>query len=104
MELENTFQIIPITSKNQQIGFSVDLTEKVREYGRLGLEGAVNTQRAYRADLKDFNGWCEINGQIPFPVSPETLAAYVSHLADACKWATINRRLAAISIIYSSSM
>ena len=62
-----------------------DLKEKVNEYGRLGLEGAVNTQRAYRADLKDFNGWCTTNGQIPFPVSPETLAAYVSHLADTCK-------------------
>lgn len=77
-----------------------DLKEKVNEYGRLGLEGAVNTQRAYRADLKDFNGWCTTNGQIPFPVSPETLAAYVSHLADTCKWATINRRLAAISKLH----
>ena len=77
-----------------------DLKEKVNEYGRLGLEGAVNTQRAYKADLKDFNGWCTTNGQIPFPVSPETLAAYVSHLADTCKWATINRRLAAISKLH----
>ena len=50
--------------------------------------------------MKDFNKWCEINGQIPFPVSPETLAAYVSHLADTCKWATINRRLAAISKLH----
>ena len=77
-----------------------DLKEKVNDYGRLGLEGAVNTQRAYRADLKDFNGWCTTSGQIPFPVSPETLAAYVSHLADTCKWATINRRLAAISKLH----
>ena len=100
METENTFQIIPIAPQNQAIGFPKDLTEKVKEYGRLGLEGAVNTQRAYRTDLKDFNEWCETNGQIPFPVSPETLAAYVSHLADACKWATINRRLAAISKLH----
>ena len=82
------------------VGLSTDLKEKVNEYGRLGLEGAVNTQRAYKADLKDFNDWCETNGQIPFPVSPETLAAYVSHLADTCKWATINRRLAAISKLH----
>jgi site-specific recombinase XerD len=82
---------------NQSVGLPTDLKEKVNEYGRLGLEGAVNTRRAYKADLKDFNEWCEINGQIPFPVSPETLAAYVSQLADTCKWATINRRLAAIS-------
>ena len=86
---------LSITNK-QSNSLSIEIKEKVNEYGRLGLEGAVNTQRAYKSDLKDFNEWCEVNGQIPFPVSPETLAAYVSHLADTCKWATINRRLAAI--------
>ena len=85
---------------NQSNSLSVEIKEKVNEYGRLGMEGAVNTQRAYKSDLKDFNDWCEINGQVPFPVSPETLAAYVSHLADSCKWATINRRLAAISKLH----
>lgn len=89
-----------IKNINQSIGLPTDLKEKVNEYGRLGLEGAINTQRAYKSDLKDFNNWCEINGQIPFPVLPETLAAYVSHLADSCKWATINRRLAAISKLH----
>lgn len=89
-----------IKNINQSIGLTTDLKEKVNEYGRLGLEGAINTQRAYKSDLKDFNNWCEINGQIPFPVLPETLAAYVSHLADTCKWATINRRLAAISKLH----
>lgn len=87
-------------TNNQSNVLSIEIKEKVIEYGRLGLEGAVNTQRAYKSDLKDFNKWCEINGQIPFPVSPETLAAYVSHLADTCKWATINRRLAAISKLH----
>lgn len=87
-------------SNNQTVGLSKDLKEKVNAYVRLGLEGSVNTQRAYKADLKNFNEWCEMNGQIPFPVSPETLAAYVSHLADTCKWATINRRLAAISKLH----
>lgn len=90
---------LSITNR-QSNSLSIEIKEKVNEYGRLGLEGAVNTQRAYKSDLKDFNEWCEINGQIPFPVSPETLAAYVSHLADTCKWATINRRLAAISKLH----
>ena len=90
---------LSITNK-QANSLSIEIQEKVNEYGRLGLEGAVNTQRAYKSDLKNFNEWCEINGQIPFPVSPQTLAAYVSHLADTCKWATINRRLAAISKLH----
>jgi site-specific recombinase XerD len=95
--MENT-QIIQ--NINQAFGLPNILKEKVNEYGRLGLEGSVNTQRAYKADLKDFNEWCEINRQIPFPVSAETLAGYVSHLADTCIWATINRRLAAISKLH----
>ena len=90
---------LSITNR-QSNSLSIEIKEKVNEYGRLGLEGAVNTQRAYKSDFKDFNEWCETNGQIPFPVSPETLAAYVSHLADTCKWATINRRLAAISKLH----
>ncbi len=90
----------PVQVNSTNIGLPIDLREKVNEYGRLGLAGAVNTQRAYKSDLQNFNDWCEINGQVPFPVSPETLAAYVSHLADSCKWATINRRLAAISKLH----
>ena len=97
--MESTL-IIPSININHPIELSNDLKEKVNEYGRIGLEGAINTQRAYRADLKDFNKWCEINSQIPFPVSPETLAGYVSYLADTYKWATINRRLAAISKLH----
>jgi len=92
--------IIQNINPNLSIELTNDLKEKVNEYGRLGLEGAINTQRAYKSDLKDFNGWCEINSQIPFPVSPETLAGYVTYLADTCKWATINRRLAAISKLH----
>ena len=97
--MESNFSI-QISPNINSISLPTNLKEKINEYGRLGLEGAVNTQRAYKSDLKDFNEWCEINGQIPFPVSPETLAAYVSNLADTCKWATINRRIAAISKLH----
>ncbi|MEA5460426.1 site-specific integrase [Arcicella sp. LKC2W] len=87
-------------SSNQSLSLSTELKEKLNEYGRLGLQGAYNTQRAYKADLKNFNEWCETNGQVALPASPETLAGYVAHLADTCKWATINRRLAAISKLH----
>jgi site-specific recombinase XerD len=97
MESNLSIQINPII---ESVELPNELKEKVNEYGRLGLEGADNTRRAYKSDLKDFNRWCDSNGQIPFPVTPETLAAYVSHLADDCKWATINRRLAAISKLH----
>ncbi len=98
--MKSNLKITHTTVSNQSIALPNELKEKLNEYGRLGLEGAHNTQRAYKADLKHFNEWCEINGQIALPASPETLAGYVSHLADTCKWATINRRLAAISKLH----
>jgi len=33
------------------------LFQKMADYARKGLEGAANTQRAYKSDIKDFKGW-----------------------------------------------
>lgn len=76
------------------------LSQKIADYARKGLEGAVNTQRAYKSDLKYFKTWCTENGQVEMLASAATLAAYVSHLADTHKWASINRKLAAISKLH----
>ncbi|MET3128952.1 site-specific recombinase XerD [Arcicella rosea] len=76
------------------------LAEKVDTYGRKGLEGAANTQRAYRADLKHFQNWCEKNNFTMMPVSASTLSGYAAHLADTHKWSSINRRFAAISKLH----
>ena len=76
------------------------LAEKVNAYGRKGLEGAINTQRAYRADLKHFNTWCESQQINMMPASASTLSAYAAHLADTHKWASINRRFAAIKKLH----
>lgn len=78
------------------IQYQDDLLQKMRGYGRKGLEGAVNTQRAYKADVKQFCDWCATNDYIAVPVSVNTLCIYVSYLADFSKWASINRKLAAI--------
>lgn len=83
-----------------QIQITKALTEKIADYARKGLEGALNTQRAYKSDLKYFKEWCQENGQSELPASASTLAAYVSHLADTHKWASINRKLAAISKLH----
>ena len=88
---------LPISSGIQaESGISLALTDKVADYARKGLEGAANTQRAYQSDLRDFREWCQVHQQVELPASVATLAAYVSHLADTLKWASINRRLAAI--------
>jgi site-specific recombinase XerD len=58
---------------------------------------APNTLRAYRADWRDFTGWCEARGLVPLPATPETVTLYLSDLAGHCKVATLTRRLSAIS-------
>jgi hypothetical protein len=63
------------------------------------FEGAINTQRACKLDLKDFNGWCENHLRIPFQFLLK-LGWLCFIFADTCKWATINRRLAAISKLH----
>ena len=85
---------------NSFLSVSESLSKKVADYARKGLEGAVNTQRAYKSDLKQFKQWCAETEQSELPATASTLAAYVSHLADTHKWASINRKLAAISKLH----
>ena len=72
------------------------LSQKVADYARKGLDGAANTKRAYQTDLKYYRSWCAETNQVEMPATAATLAAYVSHLADTHKWASINRKLSAI--------
>jgi site-specific recombinase XerD len=85
-----------ITGAGGKMQLSESLVGKVADYARKGLEGAANTQRAYTSDLRQFKEWCVETGQTELPASASTLAAYVSNLADTHKWASINRKLAAI--------
>ncbi|MEZ0612345.1 site-specific integrase [Fibrella sp. WM1] len=62
-----------------------------------GLQGADNTERAYRADLADYTIWCSDYKLPALPAIPAVLGQYVSDLAPRRKWATIARRLAAIA-------
>ena len=93
----DTSSIILISNNETLISFEKELLQKVADYAQRGLEGSDNTQRAYQADLRDFQQWCRENNQSDLPASALTLAAYVTHKADTHKWASINRRLAAIS-------
>ncbi len=58
---------------------------------------ADHTWKAYQADLRDFRSWCDSHGLASLPAKPETVAAYLTVLAQHCKVATIQRRLSAIS-------
>ncbi|GAC1598014.1 MAG: site-specific integrase [Hymenobacter sp.] len=74
------------------------LTEHTTRYVEAGLQGAPNTARAYAGDWRRFTEWCTEHGQVALPASVDTLAGFVTHLAEAGKKvSTIQRHCAAIS-------
>ena len=79
-----------VLSSNEQ------LARRTAAFYEKGVEGADNTRRAYLADIADLRAWLARRELGNLPVSPATLAAYISDLATDRKWATISRRLSAV--------
>jgi site-specific recombinase XerD len=80
------------------VGPPVLPVEQAREYARRARSAA--TIRAYRTDWADFEAWCATQGASALPATPETVACYISSMADHHKAATITRRLSAISQVH----
>ena len=58
---------------------------------------AATTQRAYRSDWRAFLAWCDDQGLVPLPASPETVARHLAACAmRGLSVSSIGRRLAAI--------
>ena len=61
---------------------------------------ALNTLRAYKADYKDFARFCIKHGFKSMPSEPKIISFYLTHLSQTCKFSTLKRRLASISVIH----
>jgi integrase len=60
-----------------------------------------NTRLAYERQWTAFSAWCSTAGRTPLPATPETLAEYVSHLADLDRApSTIEQAIAAIRTLH----
>lgn len=73
-----------------------ELATQTAAFFQKGVEGAENTRRAYHSDIDGLEAWLVKNELGSLPISPATLAAYLSDQATEQKWATISRRLASI--------
>ena len=72
------------------------VSDQTRDF--LAASKAERTVRAYHSDLRHFEAWCQDHALQSLPAAPETVADYVSALAEVgMKPATITRRLSAIS-------
>lgn len=58
------------------------------------------TRTAYRADWAHFNDWCVASNRPSLPATPETVGEYVADMSESFRPSTINRRLAAISVVH----
>jgi site-specific recombinase XerD len=93
-----TTEIIPT-------GFNAVLASfapRVQEYARASR--SKNTLRGYRSDWASFTGWCEALGLVSLPALPETIAAYLTAMADqGLKSGSIQRRVSAIAANHMAS-
>ena len=64
---------------------------------------ASNTLRAYKADYRDFAGFCFKHGFKSMPSEPKVISLYLTHLSQSSKFSTLKRRLASISVIHKIS-
>ena len=61
---------------------------------------ANNTLRAYQSDFSDFSIFCTKNGFSFMPTQPKIIALYITNLSKSCKFSTLKRRIASISVIH----
>jgi len=74
--------------------------ETLRERAARYFAGARSprTLRAYDGDWRRFCAWCQARGQAPYPAAPETIALYLTDLAErGRKISTVRRARAAIA-------
>ena len=64
------------------------------------LSKSSNTLRAYKSDYKDFAAFCIKNNFNPMPTETKILALYLTYLSSKCKFSTLKRRIASISVIH----
>ena len=61
---------------------------------------ANNTLRAYQSDFRDFSVFCAKNGLSSMPSQPKIISIYITHLSKSCKFSTLKRRIASISVVH----
>ena len=61
---------------------------------------SLNTLRAYKSDYSDFVLFCAKNNFSSLPADPKILSLYLTHLSQSCKYSTLKRRIASISVIH----
>ena len=69
-----------IIPAHEEVALPAHISESAREY--IKESRAERTRKAYSVAWRQFSTWCTINGRCPLPATPETLAGWITALAD----------------------
>jgi integrase/recombinase XerD len=72
------------------------MTNVNKRLGDLNGAYAPNTLKSYYADARAFVDWCDERNIEPFPISSNTLCAYIECLQQNAAYSTIRRRIASL--------
>jgi integrase len=64
---------------------------------------AANTERALRADVAVFSGWCVAAGRVALPASAATVAAFVDAMGEARAPATVRRYVSSVATFHRAA-
>lgn len=65
---------------------------------------ATNTERALRADVVVFTGWCATEGRQALPASTETVAAFIDAMAATKAPATVRRYVSSVATFHRAAV
>jgi integrase len=99
--------LIPLPTDGTEIALPEALVERAKDYMAEAL--SERTREAYSRWWRSFTHWCERHGRQAPPASPETIAAWLTALADGTDTgrplarASINQALAAVTLAHRNS-
>jgi site-specific recombinase XerD len=94
-------------SRNKQVPATIaesDISANLRQHAE-AAQGAYahNTERALRADVTIFTGWCSQEGRQALPASPETIAAFINAMARGKAPATVRRYASSVASFHRAA-
>src|SRR5262245_22643283 len=96
--------LIPLLPTGSEVALPEELVERANDYMAEAL--SERTREAYGRWWRVFVGWCDHHGRLVLPASPETMAAWLTALADGTDTgrplarASINQALAAVTLAH----
>lgn len=81
------------------------LTNRIQELEKLTIQNiksskSHNTLRAYKADIKTFETFCNNLNLSSMPANPKTVSLFITDISKNSKLSTIKRKLAAIKVTH----